>query len=127
LADFGTISGHGARGLRHNRPLRYGTVITKENITMERPLAFLMLAIVGSLYLTGAASAQTSSNQPNASGVANQFESGANHIGIGFVQVGQGIKHGAILTWDAIVDGVSTTATHFNGTNEANQPAHQSH
>ena len=93
---------------------------------MARPVASLILAAIGCLCLVGAAPAQTPSSQPSASGVANQFQSGANHIGTGFVQVGQGIRHGAILTWDALVDGASATRNHFNNTNGADQPVHQS-
>jgi hypothetical protein len=93
---------------------------------MEHRLRTFMLAAVASLVLTGGALAQTSSEQPNANGVANQFQSGANHVGSGFVQLGEGIKQGAILTWHAIVDGVSTTASHFNGNDKTAQPTSQS-
>lgn len=92
---------------------------------MERPVGVFTLAVVANLYLPAAASAQTSPNQPDATGVSNQFQSGANRVGSGFAQVGEGIKQGAILTWDAIVDGVSTTAAHFNGTNGTTQSTHQ--
>jgi hypothetical protein len=91
---------------------------------MRRPKGVVILAIAANFCLTGVALAQTSPDQPNANGVSNQFQSGARNVGSGFAQVGQGIKQGAILTWHAIVDGVTTTASHFNGTNG---PAGQNH
>jgi len=93
---------------------------------MKRAWGVIILAAAANLYLTGAAPAQTSPSQPNASGVSNQFQSGAKNVGSGFAQVGQGIKQGAILTWHAIVDGVTTTASHFNGTSGSAEQKHQS-
>lgn len=90
---------------------------------MQHPVRFLILVAAANLGLTGAALAQSPDHQPSASSVADQFQSGANHLGSGFGQVGEGIKQGAILTWNAIVDGVTTTASHFSGSNPPPKPA----
>ncbi|MHB1304509.1 MAG: hypothetical protein ACYCZB_13690 [Acidiphilium sp.] len=82
---------------------------------MQRPAGILFVAVVGGLCLAGPAAAQTSSNRPTSSGVAQQFKSGANHVGTGAVQIGEGIKQGAIVTWEAIRDGASAAATRFDG------------
>ena len=74
---------------------------------------------------TQTTAAQTPPYQPSPSDVSNQFKSGANHLGNGFSQVGQGIKQGAILTWDSIVDGVSTTKSHLEGNSDTTAPQPQ--
>ncbi len=86
-----------------------GTLLTK------RPLGVLFAAAVVNLYLAEPALAQTESNQPTSGNVAQDFKTGANHVGNGAVQIGQGIKQGAILTWEAIKDGATTTASKFSG------------
>jgi len=73
------------------------------------------MAVVANLYLAGPALAQTSASKSNSDHVAQQFKSGANRVGAGAVQIGEGIKQGAILTWEAIRDGAASTAARFSG------------
>jgi hypothetical protein len=93
---------------------------------MERPFRILILTAVAGFCLGGAALAQNSASQPTANGVASQFTTGADRVGSGAVQFGEGIKQGAILTWNAIVDGVTTTASHFNSSSEPAKPSQSS-
>jgi len=96
---------------------------------MIRPLAIFVLLATASLRLGGIALAQTTDVQPyavpphaganaglNAGQVSQQFKSGANHVGDGFVQMGEGIEQGAILTWRSVQDGAAAAASRFNGT-----------
>lgn len=73
------------------------------------------LAVLGS----GFPSAQASSATPTSSGVAQQFKSGADRVGEGATQIGEGIKNGAIMTWEAIKAGASAAAAKLNS-NENN-------
>jgi hypothetical protein len=57
--------------------------------------------------------AQTSGSQPTSSGVAQQFKSGADRVGEGAAQIGEGIKQGAIMTWQAIKAGASAASAKF--------------
>lgn len=82
---------------------------------MERPVGVLFAAVALSICLAGPAPAQTSSNQPTSNGVAQQFKSGADRVGHGAVQIGEGIKQGAIMTWQAIRDGANSFAARFDG------------
>jgi|GEM_PF-3079316 hypothetical protein len=90
-----------------------GTLFTK------RPMGVLFAAAIVNLYLAAPALAQTELNQPKSGNVAQDFKTGANHVGNGAVQIGQGIKQGAILTWEAIKAGASATASKFNGDQSA--------
>jgi hypothetical protein len=77
--------------------------------------------------------AQTSNTQPTSSGVTQQFKSGADQVGQGAAQIGEGIKQGAIMTWEAIKSGAAAAAAKFNGsqsspgTKSPAPPAQQSH
>lgn len=59
--------------------------------------------------------AQTSNSQSTSSGVSQQFKSGADRVGEGAAQIGEGIKEGAIMTWEAIKAGTAAAAAKFNG------------
>jgi len=72
--------------------------------------------------LGGVAFAQTS-NPPNLNDVAQQLKSGANSVSGGAVQMGEGVRQAAIVLWEAVKDGASTTAARLNGNV---QPARQS-
>jgi hypothetical protein len=63
--------------------------------------------------------AQTSGSQPTSSGVAQQFKSGADRVGEGATQIGEGIKQGAIMTWEAIKAGASAASAKFSGSSSA--------
>jgi len=52
---------------------------------MEHPLGMFVLLATSALWLDGNAFAQTATPQPNAGQVTQQFKTGANHIGDGFV------------------------------------------
>lgn len=56
-----------------------------------------------------------SSYSPSSGEVSNQFSSGANRVGQGATQIGEGIKNGAIMTWDAMKNGAHAFANSFNG------------
>ena len=70
---------------------------------------------------SGLAAAQTSTgtsagtNTPTGNGVSQQFKSGADRVGEGAAQIGEGIKQGAIMTWEAIKAGAGAAAAKFNG------------
>jgi hypothetical protein len=68
---------------------------------------------------TASSIAQTSTTQPTSSGVAQQFKSGTDRVGEGATQIGEGIKQGAIMTWDAIKAGAAAAAAKFNGSQSA--------
>lgn len=82
---------------------------------MGRPTGILLATVALSLALAGSAAAQNSSDHPSSGGVAQQFQSGANTVGHGAVQIGEGIKQGAILTWHALKAGATSFAAQFNG------------
>lgn len=70
---------------------------------------------------SGLAAAQTSTstpagtNTPTGNGVSQQFKSGADRVGEGAAQIGEGIKQGAIMTWEAIKAGTAAAAAKFSG------------
>jgi hypothetical protein len=67
---------------------------------------------------------QTSStNQTSSSGVGQQFKSGADRVGEGAAQIGEGIKQGAIMTWDAIKAAAAAAAAKFNGSQSSSTPS----
>jgi len=82
---------------------------------MERPLGVFVLLAMVTPWLSGVAFAQSSMSQPDASQLTQQVKSGANRVGNGFVQMGEGIKQGAIMTWQAVQDGAAAAAARFNG------------
>ena len=93
----------------------------------------LLVVAIASL-LVAPARAQTPSNQPTSSGVAQQFKSGADRVGEGAAQIGEGIKEGAIVTWEAIKAGAVAVAAKFNGNQSSSaeskgsgRPSQQSH
>ena len=65
--------------------------------------------------------AQTSGSPPTSGDVAQQFKSGADRVGEGATQIGEGIKQGAIMTWEAIKAGASAATAKFAG--NGNSPA----
>ncbi len=67
--------------------------------------------------------AQTSSNQTSSGGVAQQFKSGADRVGEGAAQIGEGIKQGAIMTWDAIKAAAAAAAAKFDGSQSPANPS----
>lgn len=78
--------------------------------------SFLATAIAVSVMGgSGLAMAQTSTDTPTGSGVSQQFKSGADRVGEGATQIGEGIKEGAIMTWEAIKAGAVAAAAKFNG------------
>ena len=82
----------------------------------RRATSLVIVAI--SVFLVGndfPAVAQTSASQPTSSGVAQQFKSGADRIGDGAAQIGEGIKEGAIMTWEAIKTGTAAASAKFSG------------
>lgn len=80
-------------------------------------VAIAVLVMGGS----GLTAAQTSTNTsggtsaPAGSGVAQQFKSGTDRVGEGAAQIGEGIKQGAIMTWEAIKAGAAAAEAKFNG------------
>jgi hypothetical protein len=89
---------------------------------MRRPVRTLFLAVIAGLLLTASALAQSSSNQPSPGGVGQQFNSGANRVGQGAAEIGEGIKQGAIMTWQALRDGANAVADRFSGDRAASGP-----
>lgn len=85
-------------------------------LMQHRARMFLLVfaAMAGPL-LASPAFAQASAEQPNSGNVAQQFNSGANYLGHGASQIGEGIKNGAIMTWQAFRDGAYAFAGRFNG------------
>lgn len=78
------------------------------------------MAITGFVVASGCPSfAQTSNSPPTSSGVAQQFKSGADRVGEGATQIGEGIKEGAMMTWEAIKAGTAAMAAKFNGSQGA--------
>jgi hypothetical protein len=72
------------------------------------------LAAITALPLSVPAFAQ-SSGAPSSGEVSNQFSSGANRVGQGATQIGEGIKNGAVMTWDAMKNGAHAFANSFSG------------
>lgn len=68
---------------------------------------------LGAAQTSTGTSAETST--PTGNGVAQQFKSGADRVGEGATQIGEGIKQGAIMTWEAIKAGTAAAAAKFNG------------
>lgn len=85
-----------------------------------------MIAVATSLVLAGTALAQTPSDRPSLDGVSQQFKSGAAHVGHGAMQMGEGVKQAAILTWEAMKQGASAAAARFNAATGDAQPAQKS-
>lgn len=81
---------------------------------MERPAGVLFAAVALGLAMAGPAPAQDTSGRPSPNGIARQFQSGANRVGHGAAEIGDGIRQGAILTWDAIRDGANAFAARFD-------------
>jgi len=82
---------------------------------MQRPVRTLFFAVIAGLPLVAPALAQSSSEHPSSGSVAQQFNSGANRVGEGAAQIGNGIKDGAIMTWQAFRDGANAFAGRFSG------------
>jgi hypothetical protein len=79
----------------------------------------LFFAVIAGLPLAASAPAQSPpnqpANQPSPGGVAQQFNSGANHVGHGAAEIGEGIKQGAIMIWQSLRDGANAVAGRFSG------------
>ena len=90
---------------------------------MQRPVKVIFFAVIVGLPLAASAPAQSPpdqpANQPSPGGVSEQFNSGANQVGHGAAQIGEGIKQGAIMVWQSLRDGANAVAARFNGA-EAN-------
>jgi hypothetical protein len=82
---------------------------------MHRPVRMLFIAATAGLALATSALAQSRPSDPTPAGAAQQFESGADHLGRGAADIGEGIKQGAIVTWRALRDGAAEVASRFNG------------
>ncbi len=78
------------------------------------PIPMLFFAAVAMLIAVPAFA--QSAPSPNSGNVAQQFSSGADSVGQGASQIGEGIKNGAIMTWQAVRDGADAFAGRFNGT-----------
>lgn len=76
---------------------------------------FARLFCLTALALPVATSALAQSSAPSSGEVSNQFSSGANRVGQGATQIGEGIKNGAIMTWDAMKNGAHAFANSFSG------------
>ncbi|MGH7188708.1 MAG: hypothetical protein ACREF0_05915 [Acetobacteraceae bacterium] len=81
---------------------------------MEHSVKVLLVLVIASLVATPSF-AQAPSNPPTSSGVTEQFKAGANRVGEGAAQIGEGIKGGAVMTWEAIKAGAAAAAAKFNG------------
>jgi hypothetical protein len=81
--------------------------------------------LIAVLVTLGATTAFAQSDQGSVSG---QFKSGAQSIGQGAASIGEGIKNGAIKTWDAVKAGAQAAGDKFNeptstpGTNSHVEP-----
>lgn len=64
---------------------------------------------------TDSSVAQARTGTPTSNGVAGQFKAGAERVGEGATQIGEGIKNGAIMTWDAMKAGAAAASAKFNG------------
>lgn len=72
------------------------------------------LGAVFFLAVTGTALAETNGDATSAS-AGDQFKSAGQNIGAAAQKIGQGIKQGAIQTWEAVKAGTSAAADKFNG------------
>jgi hypothetical protein len=70
---------------------------------------FLMMALVA----VGAGTAFAQSDQGS---ISDQFKNGAQSIGQGASSIGEGIKQGAVKTWDAVKTGAQAASDKFNET-----------
>jgi hypothetical protein len=52
--------------------------------------------------------------QPEQGSVSDQFKNGAQSIGQGAASIGEGIKQGAVKTWDAVKAGAQAAGDKFN-------------
>jgi hypothetical protein len=82
---------------------------------MQRSVRTLLLAAAAGLALANPAPAQTRPIGPTPGDAARQFKSGADHLGRGAADIGEGLKQGAIVTWLALRDGAAAIASRFNG------------
>lgn len=94
---------------------------------MSRSARILVFAMITGCTLAGAAHAQSSSHgprsgDPRSGDVAQQFNSGAQRVGHGAAEIGEGIKNGAIMTWQALRDGANTVAHRFDGNQRGHGP-----
>lgn len=85
-------------------------------LSMQRPARVIFFVVAVSWCLTGPALAHMLENGPTAGDAAQQFKSGADRAGRGAAQIGQGFKQGAIVTWEAVRDGVASFVDRFNRT-----------
>lgn len=86
-------------------------VDTEGTLFIRRRSGFLFAAVAASMCLAGPAPAQTRPTRPNSGDVAQQFKTGANRVGEGAAQIGEGIKQGAIMTWETIKHGAASIGT----------------
>jgi hypothetical protein len=82
---------------------------------MHHSVRMLLFAAAAGLALANSAPAQSRPSDPTSAGAAQQFKSGADHLGRGAADIGEGIKQGAIVTWQALRDGAAEVASRFNG------------
>jgi hypothetical protein len=61
--------------------------------------------------------------QTDQGSVSDQFKNGAQSIGQGATSIGEGIKQGAIQTWDAVKAGAQAAGDKFNGDKPSSAPA----
>ena len=73
-----------------------------------------VLVTVFLLAVTGTTLAETNGDTTSAS-AGDQFKSAGQNIGAAAQKIGQGIKQGAIQTWDAVRAGASAAADKLNG------------
>jgi hypothetical protein len=74
----------------------------------------LGLGTVFLLAVTGTALAETNGDATSAS-AGDQFKSAGQNIGAAAQKIGQGIKQGAIQTWEAVRAGASAASDKLNG------------
>ena len=82
---------------------------------MQRSIRIFLFAVIAGLPAVAPAFAQSSPEHANSGNVAQQFNAGANRVGQGAAQIGNGIKDGAIMTWQAFRDGANAFAGRFRG------------
>ncbi len=82
---------------------------------MYRSVRMLLFAAAAGLALANSAPAQSRPSDPTPEGAAQQFKSGADRLGRGAADIGEGIKQGAIVTWQALRHGATAIASRFNG------------
>lgn len=61
------------------------------------------------------ASCQTNPSSAQNDLPGDQIKTGAQHIGEGASRIGEGIKQGAVQTWDAVKSGAETAADKLKG------------